>query len=128
MSEYRRLLRYLRPYVWPHGVIAVICMLGFSAAEGTVPFLLKYTVDHVLRPPAVVQAELAAVTAEGGHAHDLAPGGTGSPIHAAQRYLDDAVTKHLGPVLPKGAAPLSLVVIGFFVLVQLRGWFDFGAG
>jgi ATP-binding cassette, subfamily B, bacterial MsbA len=47
MSLYRRLLGYLRPYWWPHGVVAVIAMLGFSAVEGGVPFLAKYTIDQV---------------------------------------------------------------------------------
>jgi ATP-binding cassette, subfamily B, bacterial MsbA len=47
VTLYRRLLGYLRPYVWPHGVVAVIAMLGFSAVEGGVPFLAKYTIDQV---------------------------------------------------------------------------------
>ena len=33
VSTYRRLLIYLRPYLWPHGVLAVVCMLAFSASR-----------------------------------------------------------------------------------------------
>lgn len=47
MSVYRRLLGYLRPYLWPQGAVAVACMLAFSALESSVPFLVKYTIDQV---------------------------------------------------------------------------------
>ncbi len=56
MSVYRRLLGYLRPYLWPHGAVAVTCMLAFSALESSVPFLVKYTIDQVFaqqRPDAL---------------------------------------------------------------------------
>ena len=46
-GAYRRLLAYLRPYVWPHGAIAVACMLAFSATESSIPFLAKFTFDQV---------------------------------------------------------------------------------
>src|SRR2546425_5104148 len=46
MKQYRRLLGYLRPYLWPHGVLAVLAMLGFSAVESAVPFLAKFTFDQ----------------------------------------------------------------------------------
>src|SRR5581483_10178288 len=121
MTLYARIRSYVRPYVWPQGVLAVVCMLGFSASEGAVPFLLKYTVDRVLKPPAVVQAEVPPPRAPGPRVGKL-------PVDFVQRRLDDFVRTYLDPLVPKAAAPLSLVVIGFFVLVQLRGWFDFGAG
>jgi subfamily B ATP-binding cassette protein MsbA len=47
MRHYRRLLGYLRPYVWPRGVVAVICMLAFSGVESSIPFLAKFTFDQV---------------------------------------------------------------------------------
>jgi subfamily B ATP-binding cassette protein MsbA len=47
MTQYHRLLGYLRPYVWPKGVLAIVCMLGFSALESAMPFLAKFTFDQV---------------------------------------------------------------------------------
>ncbi|HJQ84647.1 MAG TPA: ABC transporter ATP-binding protein [Candidatus Binatia bacterium] len=49
MKHYRRLLTYLRPYVWPYEVLAVACMLGFSAVESGIPFLAKFTFDQVFK-------------------------------------------------------------------------------
>src|SRR2546428_10410543 len=47
MKQYRRLLGYLRPSLWPHGVLAVLAMLGFSGVESSIPFLAKFTFDQV---------------------------------------------------------------------------------
>src|SRR5881397_3647308 len=47
MKQYRRLLGHLRPYLWPHGVLAVMAMLGFSGVESSIPFLAKFTFDQV---------------------------------------------------------------------------------
>ncbi|MBI3784805.1 MAG: lipid A export permease/ATP-binding protein MsbA [Deltaproteobacteria bacterium] len=44
---YRRLLRYLRPYVWPHFALAVVCMLLFSGTNGAMPFLIRHIFDDV---------------------------------------------------------------------------------
>jgi subfamily B ATP-binding cassette protein MsbA len=44
---YRRVLAYLRPYLWPQGVLTVAFMLGFSALESSVPFLVRFTFDEV---------------------------------------------------------------------------------
>jgi subfamily B ATP-binding cassette protein MsbA len=44
---YRRILGYLRPYVWPRVVLAVTLMLAFSAVESSAPFLAKFTFDEV---------------------------------------------------------------------------------
>ena len=44
---YGRLLRYLRPYVWPHFALAVVCMLLFSATNGAMPFLIRHVFDDV---------------------------------------------------------------------------------
>ena len=72
MKQYRRLLRYLQPYLWPHGVVAVACMLGFSAVESSIPFLAKYTFDQVFTQqhpealPLAVVGVLAAAFLRGG--------------------------------------------------------------
>jgi ATP-binding cassette, subfamily B, bacterial MsbA len=44
---YRRLLHYVRPYVWPHFVLAVACMLLFSASNGAMPFLVRHIFDDI---------------------------------------------------------------------------------
>lgn len=44
---YRRLLRYLRPYVWPYFSLAVLCMLLFSSTNGVMPFLIRHIFDDV---------------------------------------------------------------------------------
>jgi len=47
VTQYVRLLRYLRPYVWPYGVLAVVSMLIFSSLESAIPFIARYTFDQV---------------------------------------------------------------------------------
>jgi len=47
VKEYQRILQYLRPYVWPRGVLAVLFMLIFSGLESGIPFLIKYAFDEV---------------------------------------------------------------------------------
>jgi ATP-binding cassette, subfamily B, bacterial MsbA len=44
---YRRLLAYLRPYVWPRFALGVACMLVYSAMNGAVPFLVRDVFDYV---------------------------------------------------------------------------------
>ncbi len=46
-SLYRRLLRYLRPYLWPYFAVAVLCMLLFSGTNGVMPFLIRHIFDDV---------------------------------------------------------------------------------
>jgi subfamily B ATP-binding cassette protein MsbA len=46
-SLYRRLLVYLRPYWWPHFVLAIACMLLFSATNGAMPFLIRHVFDDI---------------------------------------------------------------------------------
>ena len=43
----RRLLRYILPYVWPTLIVAMVCMLVFSATSGAIPFLVKFIFDDV---------------------------------------------------------------------------------
>ena len=47
MKIYLRLLQYLKPYVWPYFVLAMACMLGYSATEGAMPFLVQWMMDDV---------------------------------------------------------------------------------
>ncbi len=47
MKNYLRLLKFLRPYVWPHLVLAVACMLCYSATSGAMPFITKNIFDDV---------------------------------------------------------------------------------
>lgn len=47
MKNYLRIVRYLKPYVWPYFVLAMVCMLGYSATEGALPFLVQWMMDDV---------------------------------------------------------------------------------
>ncbi len=47
MKNYLRLLQYLKPYVWPYFVLAMVCMVGYSATEGAMPFLVQWMMDDV---------------------------------------------------------------------------------
>src|SRR5438034_1978786 len=47
MKNYRRLLRFLKPYIWPHFTVAMICLLLYSATSGVLPFLTKSIFDDV---------------------------------------------------------------------------------
>jgi subfamily B ATP-binding cassette protein MsbA len=47
LKNYLRLLQYLKPYVWPYFVLAMICMVGYSATEGAMPFLVQWMMDDV---------------------------------------------------------------------------------
>jgi len=46
-ATYLRLLNYLRPYVWPRGVLTVVAMLAYSSVETSIPFALKFGADRV---------------------------------------------------------------------------------
>jgi subfamily B ATP-binding cassette protein MsbA len=58
-SDLRRLVEYLRPYLWPQLAGAVACMLLYSASSGAVPYLVRALVDDVL--VAANTARLAAL-------------------------------------------------------------------
>ncbi|HEX9271915.1 MAG TPA: ABC transporter transmembrane domain-containing protein, partial [Candidatus Binatia bacterium] len=47
MKNYLRLLQYLKPYVWPYFALAMVCMLGYSATAGAMPFLVQWMMDDV---------------------------------------------------------------------------------
>jgi subfamily B ATP-binding cassette protein MsbA len=44
---YRRLLAYLRPYLWPRFALGTACMIVYSASNGAVPFLVRDIFDEV---------------------------------------------------------------------------------
>lgn len=46
-THQRRMLRYLRPYVWPYFVGSMICMVAFGATSGVMPFLVRYIFDDI---------------------------------------------------------------------------------
>ncbi|MDG2303785.1 MAG: ABC transporter transmembrane domain-containing protein [Candidatus Binatia bacterium] len=46
-TSYRRLLSYLRPYVWPRFVGGAACMLVFSATTFYLPFLIRNVFDDI---------------------------------------------------------------------------------
>jgi len=43
----QRLFAYLRPYLWPTFVSAMVCMVLFSATNGVMPFLVRFVFDDV---------------------------------------------------------------------------------
>jgi subfamily B ATP-binding cassette protein MsbA len=43
----RRLLSYVRPYLWTHFFAAMVCMVLFSATSGAMPFLVRFIFDDV---------------------------------------------------------------------------------
>jgi len=47
VSTYIRLIGFLKPYLWPYFAIAVLCMVGFGATDGTLPFLVQRIIDDV---------------------------------------------------------------------------------
>ena len=47
MSTYIRLIGFLKPYLWPYFTIAVLCMVGFGATDGMLPFLVQQIIDDV---------------------------------------------------------------------------------
>ena len=47
MQAYFRLLRYLKPYIWPYFTLGMLCMLGFGATDGTIPYLVQHIMDDV---------------------------------------------------------------------------------
>lgn len=47
MAIYRRLLLYLRPYLYRAFLPAVVCMVLFSATNGALPFLVEHVFDDI---------------------------------------------------------------------------------
>src|SRR5512142_1073392 len=62
MKTYLRLLPYVKPYIWPYSVVGMICMLGYGATDGVLPFLVQHIMDDVFaRKDAVTLTYLPAV-------------------------------------------------------------------
>lgn len=87
-STGRRLLAYLRPYVWPYFVGALLCMTAYSATAGIVPFLVHSLVDKVFQAgdnsvlrilPAVIAATFVVRAA----------------VNFGQAYLGEYVGQHI---------------------------------
>jgi len=47
VQSYLRLLRFVKPYVWPHFIGAAVCMLFFSATSGVLPFIIRRVFDDI---------------------------------------------------------------------------------
>ena len=47
MQLYLRLIRYLKPYLWPYFSLAMVCMVGYSATSGAMPFLVERVFDDI---------------------------------------------------------------------------------
>ncbi|MGH7863355.1 MAG: ABC transporter ATP-binding protein [Candidatus Binataceae bacterium] len=56
----RRLLGYLWRYAYPHLVLLAILMLLLSAANGAIPFLVKYSIDNLTQPDGLTKVRLVA--------------------------------------------------------------------
>lgn len=49
MKTYFRLLPFLKPYIWPYFVLGIVCMLGYSATGGVIPFLVQSVFDDLFQ-------------------------------------------------------------------------------
>ncbi|MBM2802118.1 MAG: phospholipid-lipopolysaccharide transporter [Deltaproteobacteria bacterium] len=47
MKTYLRLLKYLKPYIWPYFSLGLLCMIGFGATDGVLPYLIQRIMDDV---------------------------------------------------------------------------------
>ena len=47
MRTYLRIVRFLKPYLWPHFTLAMLCMLIYSTTGGGVTYLTKRVFDDV---------------------------------------------------------------------------------
>jgi subfamily B ATP-binding cassette protein MsbA len=54
VKTYFRLLPFLKPYIWPYSIIAMVCMLAYGASDGVLPFLVQHVMDDVFARKDVV--------------------------------------------------------------------------
>jgi subfamily B ATP-binding cassette protein MsbA len=47
MKTYLRLLGYAKPYIWPHFVVSIFCMLVYSVTNGALPYIVQFIFDDV---------------------------------------------------------------------------------
>ncbi|MGH7948062.1 MAG: ABC transporter ATP-binding protein [Candidatus Binataceae bacterium] len=56
----RRLFGYLWRYAYPHLVLLAVLMLLLSAANGAIPFLVKYSIDNLTQPDGLTKVRFVA--------------------------------------------------------------------
>jgi subfamily B ATP-binding cassette protein MsbA len=47
LKTYLRLLPFLKPYILPYFILGMICILGYGATDGVIPFLVQHVMDDV---------------------------------------------------------------------------------
>jgi subfamily B ATP-binding cassette protein MsbA len=47
VKTYIRLLPFVKPYIWPYSILAMICMLAYGATDGVLPFLVQHVMDDI---------------------------------------------------------------------------------
>ena len=47
MKTYLRLLRFLKPYIWPHFALGMVCMLAYGSSDGVLPYLVQHVINDV---------------------------------------------------------------------------------
>jgi subfamily B ATP-binding cassette protein MsbA len=47
VKTYIRLLPFVKPYIWPYSILAMLCMLGYGATDGVLPFLVQHVMDDI---------------------------------------------------------------------------------
>ena len=118
MKNYLRLLEYLKPYVWPYFVLAMVCMLGYSATEGAMPFLVQWMMDDVFvkkdvamlyyLPPAIVGIFLIR-----------------GLLNFGQGYLSDYVGLRIIQDVPEYTGPTYAIHVLVFFLASPQWDVDF---
>ena len=91
LDPYLRLLRYLRPYLWPYFVGGLVSMLLYSATEASIPFLVKTVFDDVFthRDPAALKFVVVAVVVVSCLRGALNFGGSVLSAYVGQRVVTD---------------------------------------
>ena len=47
MKSYVRLLEFIKPYIWPHATLAILCMIVYGVSGGGVTYLTKRIFDDI---------------------------------------------------------------------------------
>jgi subfamily B ATP-binding cassette protein MsbA len=47
MKTYLRLLPFLKPYIWPHFTLGMVCLVAYGSTDGVLPFLVQHVMDDV---------------------------------------------------------------------------------
>ena len=118
MKNYLRLLEYLKPYVWPYFVLAMVCMLGYSATEGAMPFLVQWMMDDIFVKKDVVML------------YYLPPAIVGifmirGLLNFGQGYLSDYVGLRIIQDVPEYTSPTYAIYVLVFFLASPQWDADF---